>query len=479
MAIIYGNGFIPLNGLAAAYNPIIVSCEDDGATGTPPVVYCDVYLDDVFWKTISNSSPLSTVGLTTLWRFDISGVVQEYMKTVIPIPETPVSLADPIMEDLYLAPPAYLPYKHGGAARCWVRFRNSTLTAGILTPQSPEPVQATIDSAAIPGTGYQIDVFFVINAAMQLNTDELSSFEFHLKQNRFVGTIPAVPWSWNVNPNNKVYPLTHMKRGKIYAEENGQLPVVCMRDGFFNYPGFMSNIIFAGLALIMYDKNGTMLYGNVSPGFTIPGEAIYNIPVGLKNVSLIFPSFNAFIKDTEYYVLFLYDQGWATFVPGSGVATFRTPKYYLQQAKNEYPTRRVRIWFKNHLGHFDAVSFKVADETIKASGTLTERRYSINNLPRTTATRGRNNVKAGKYSQVSDVFAEDEMRLIEELVASSEAYMDATFSPVYPKYPGGARSLVPIVMDDIEVATLKYDDRYEYEVTVKYSMSHEAIIVRG
>jgi hypothetical protein len=470
MAIIYATGPV-LNTIMAAYNPVKVQVQDDGAGGATPVVYCDVYLNDVYYKTVTSSSPILISGASTVWEIDISGVAQEYLQSVLPSVGNPYSGADPFMQELFRGPAAYNPNAHGGACRCYVRLRRGTPDSyGVITPDGPVPVQGTVDSAAISGGGYMLDYFLILNAALQLNTERTINTEYTLTQNKRTGIFSTAGYS--VMSQHKIYPLSHMIDAKVYANDYGQFPIVIKKNGIYAPIATYIDTALFSLAIELYDVSGVRIHANFVSWQQLYGESIYSIPTGIKNLLILFPGMAPYLHITHYYQVFLYDNQYSSINPLN--VNFVTPKYYLQQGENPSPTEHVRMWFRNFLGHMEAMNFRIWNEKGKVSSSTTERRMTIQRQVHSTS---RNNVRSARMAEISDVFDEHELPLIEELACTAQAWIETTNGPYAT--PAGAGVMMPVVLEDIDYEVRKYEDRYQYEVAVKYSLSHETVTVRG
>ena len=470
MAISYAVG-PTINSMKAAYNEIKVQAHDDGVGGITPVVYCDVYMNEVFFKTVSSSSPIVVTGAATVWEFDLSGVAQEYMRSVVPDVRYPTTSGVAAMQELFLAPPLYNLYIHGGAARMRCKLRRGTADSyGVVTPQAPVPVQETVDSAAIAGGGYAIDPFYVVNSALQLNYDHNTNMRFALNEYRRTGIFSTA--GYMVDGGNRLYPLSHLEEGKIYANDYGQFPVVLERDCFWSPGGVYNNSCVAAIAVECYNSAGVRIYAAPSIGQTIYGESILSIPVGVKNLVALFPAMAAALPSTAWYQVFIYSNLWVTI--DASKCHFVTPKYYLQQGSNSSPAQHVRMWFRNFLGHLDALNFRVYNDKGKVVSTPTEARRTTQRL---NPSQMRNNVRSNRYGELTEIFDESELPLIEELMSSTQAYIE-TSSTNYPT-PAGQNVLMPIVIEDMEYVQRNNELRYQYEVTVKYMLSHENMSVRG
>ncbi len=463
-----------------AYNPIIYRVQDISAS-VPTVIYCDIYFNHFYYKTLSSNSPVLIIGGSSFWDFDISGIAQEFLESKIDrISRPEAATGTPIMGEIFTVPPYIVAGTHYGATRCYVKFRTSTVDAyGVVTPEGPVPIQATVDSPAYEGAGYAADNFMIVNAASQWNY-QIADLEKHLNSYRRTGVfgLPGL----QVNPLNKIYPLSHLVKGNIYANDFGSFPILIMRDGFYVWGG--SSYIYSAsqlvsVALEMYDINGARIYYVYSAFQTLESESIYTIPVGIENLSVLFPLMTTYISNCHYYQVFIWN---STSIGGD--VLFVTPKYYIRQASSTNAPDHVRIWFKNYLGQMDQINFKVRNEITKVNSLPTETpeiyRHDGDNIKRKGMSR--NNVRSNEHNEVSDVFQEWELPLLKELMGTADAYIEVP-DIEWPYIGIGTReyssTLLPIVIEDAEYITRRYEDRYQYEVFLKYRFSHENKIIRN
>lgn len=473
-----------LNSIQPAYNPVLIYAQVLTTSGSrPPVMYADVYFNNVYYKTLTSSSVDTIVGTTSFWRFDVSGLAQEYLDSAVPNIFWPATAATAPMEPLYVAPPSIITGGKNGATLCYVKFRISSQDSyGVVTPQTPEPVQATYDTPALAGTGYASDTFTIVNAALQWTRDR-SDLEASLKDYRRTGFLSAFIGQ-QIEATNKIYPLSHIKKGTSYANDYGQLPVLIMQNGISAYvppggfiiPPYYVNTAWCGIYIEMYDSTNTLIHVEFQPsGFSLTGNSIYNIPVGIKNLRVAFPGMAAYLNNCHYYQVFLFDVA-----PGSvGNLLFVTHRYYVAQGKNNQPADHVRLWFQNYLGHLDQLNFRVRDEDLKVTSATTEFPTITNSSRRYLRGIGRNNVRSNEYITVSDVFDEADMPVVKELLSSGQVYAEIA-NPDDPTGAGTVKKvLLPVVLEDADFVTGKYEDRYQYEVSFKFKMSHENRIIRN
>lgn len=168
--------------IVSAYRPIIfrVSATRTDGQRQPPVVYCDVYFDDFFYRSVPSTQCAKVNGSDTEWKFDISDLAQEYLRR-----DMPVNGGQQIINAVRQV------------AKVLVKFRSSGFDGDrFLVPEGVAPVQGTATRTSISGTGTPAETFMVLAAALQHrdNQDLLQ----HLTYSIHNGTFGA-----------NCYPLSH------------------------------------------------------------------------------------------------------------------------------------------------------------------------------------------------------------------------------------------------------------------------------
>lgn len=138
--------------LNAAYRPVtfLVKAQATNGTAKAPVVYCDVYTNGVYFKTLAKTQYDKLNSSDTDWRFDIQDIVQEVLKKYLS------SYGGITVEEATTV-----------SARIFCRFRSSGIdTNGFIQSEGFAPIQGTSSAAPVPGTGVQTNEFFVINATL-------------------------------------------------------------------------------------------------------------------------------------------------------------------------------------------------------------------------------------------------------------------------------------------------------------------------
>lgn len=203
--------------LNAAYRPIMLYCSalhtlPIGPTAfVPPVVYCDIYFNGVFYKTLTKTQPINKpdfiTGITPTYEFDIQDAAQEYLRAELP----------PNGGYLFI----YETFKSMTAAYC--RFRSSGYnSSGFIVSEDTAPVQGTGSKPPLAGTGKQTNSFFILNMALQYEHNQ--NLTTHLK---YIKDKTNGPWSMT-----DAYPASH--RPKLYyigSNDSDYYPFVYKGDG--------------------------------------------------------------------------------------------------------------------------------------------------------------------------------------------------------------------------------------------------------
>lgn len=142
-----------VNQLLAAYRPVLIKVEATATGGgsTPPVVHCDIYFNGKFYKSISKTVFSDYLGASTRWSFDLQDACQEFLtKMIAPVGGSAVFNAT------------------GAMAKVFCRLRSSGLDLnGFTVSEGTPPVQGTLLTQPIAGTGTLTNTFYVVNAVLQ------------------------------------------------------------------------------------------------------------------------------------------------------------------------------------------------------------------------------------------------------------------------------------------------------------------------
>lgn len=229
------------NSLNAAYTPVILRVQATGSSNepVPPVVYCDVYIDSVFYKTLSKTQYIQLNDDNSEWQFDIQDALQEVL-----MKHLAANGASAIVKATNLI----------ATVNC--KFRSSGLdNDGFIVSEYTTPVQATGGNPAVAGDGYASSTFFALNTALQ--QDDNPNLATHL--NSFKQGL------WQSN----AYPLTHRpKRYFIGRDDSDYFPFV-----------YTGNNIVSCIKLTLKKKDGTV------QSFT-SCEALPACTISVRNISI-------------------------------------------------------------------------------------------------------------------------------------------------------------------------------------------------
>lgn len=143
----------PQSAINSAYRPIVFRCKVK--TGNPkyiaPVVYCDIYVNTIYYKTLAKTQFIANDGVAPEYEFDIQDALQELMVYEIP-------KADGHKVETF----------YGGVKNVFIRIRNAIVDSNNFTVSAQtSPVMATSSSPAQSGAGTQSASIVVVNTLIQ------------------------------------------------------------------------------------------------------------------------------------------------------------------------------------------------------------------------------------------------------------------------------------------------------------------------
>lgn len=167
------------NALLVAYKPIEFRGQIDTSTDDCPVMYCDIYINGIYYKSHSKTIPYASGAGYKVFQFDIEDALQEYLTK-------------------YIAPcGGATAYQHtNGMASVYCKLRETIINAdGFIEIVGTAPIQGTVETPPVAGDGSQSNTFYVVNATIQQK--EVQNLTQHLNAYK-TGT-------WSIDK----YPLTH------------------------------------------------------------------------------------------------------------------------------------------------------------------------------------------------------------------------------------------------------------------------------
>lgn len=293
VSISYQNGSESIN---AAYRPIIFRCKahdpiPNAEHYKPVMVFCDIYVEGLYYKSLWKSSPINDDGIAPEYEFDIQDALQELLTYNLP--------------QLYSRNVLGM---NNTIKTVFVRFRNYYLNDGFVESEQPEPIQGTATTPPVPGGGTQSNSIYVLNANIHHEEPQnLSGLLFTYRYGDFAtGVLPLTkrPKKYKLCKNDSsFFPIISGQRPtKICIRihnDDGEIEEICsdylvdcptlknltytnVRDGLnqkfvFNWTLPDNWEVTAGLT-IYYRKNGNSEWSEIEIG--IDPTHTMNLPIG-------------------------------------------------------------------------------------------------------------------------------------------------------------------------------------------------------
>jgi hypothetical protein len=251
----------------AAYRPIsfIVRANRTDASPLPPVVYCDIYVAGVFYKTQEKTQCVALNATDSDWKFDIQDACQEVLKKILSANgNTLITSVPEAMKAIYC------------------KFRSSGFDGnGFITSEGTRPTQQTGRVASVGGTGTQSNTFFAVNSVLQHESNQTLST--HLNSHKKNGT-----WA------SATFPLTHRPNGyKVAINDSDVFPIIhlgpnrlqCLKLSYKykgqstfstkqNCPNFGCNIHISGLSIVLFNQPPDTTYVVYHAAWTVTGDPL-------------------------------------------------------------------------------------------------------------------------------------------------------------------------------------------------------------
>lgn len=187
-------------------------------------------------------------------------------------------------------------------------------------------------------------------------------------------------------------------------------------------------------------------------------KTAYYIPNGPKNLKIIFPAL-PWADIEEYYI--------ETYTPASALLLATGTKMVIDNCNDDK-----RIHFLNSAGAIDSASFKIIlqEHDVKSGAYEKPTRAP---LMKSAHGINRNNIRANTNYIGAKIVLEEDMPYYQELLDSPLAWIEWTGTQ------GQADDYIPIIITDKKTTEIKEEDRYHYELTVEFKLSHEKSIIRN
>lgn len=132
----------------------------------------------------------------------------------------------------------------------------------------------------------------------------------------------------------------------------------------------------------------------------------------------------------------------------------------------------IKLHFVQYPGAVDSVPLKVVDVQHDSKSDLFQL-PTVKPLVKSVHSINRFNIKANDIYTVQGLFREEDLNWIQEMFDSPFSWIELSGSQ------GQNDDYLPIVISDQKLQKLKSEDRYEYLVTISFSLSNEKITHRG
>lgn len=466
-----------VNFIVAAYRQVIFEVLADSLVPNTQPMYADVYFYSAFatgfpiyYKTLSAYSITVDSGTGhSIFYFDIHDALQEYLTLFIPS----ITTAFPIQTDS--APPL-------SNAHVQVWFRGSTITNGILIPQSPVPVQATYTTPATsPYTGLGANGFNACNASILSNYADQYQNDYE-------------PWmkTWQVNDASGFIATTRIFTLSNLPYNSWANPISDTANYMMdNYNGYVGMIILqfgvsgslsrlsrnCALSMAIYD--GTTYLSVVPVIASIPNLTVgtYYLPVGGVDLfALLSGADKTYLLSIAAsgncnYRLVLYDTD-----AGMDIQCWVSPLYKFVHVNPTAVGQFTCLWFQNLHGHFETITFVRAEEDYitKSGQLLTPYSQTVpDSINPLQIGLKRYNTRSNDEITLTALFNEELMPWLKQLISSPYAMMQQPNNSLQP--------FIAVVILDGTFKTKKKltEQGIKYETSIKIRPAIDTIQIRN
>lgn len=436
-----------LGSIVAAYNPIpYVVLANESSTSDPcKVVYIDVYFNSVYYGTFSSTVYFAIVGPYGEYHFDIQDKAQEFLNSQFLIDPSTTNNGKLI----------------GHYTTCFVRVRDTDIDInGFIYSPYTEPVQGTYYEPPVSGGGVLSNTFYILNSS--LKTTDSYNLITHLKKYTpawYVGF--DFGWMMSHRPNEVTSWGAKIGGGKywICPKDHDMIAFWTELDLVVDVTGYVAAQI---IHLDGSVETGSILFSAMPIPFTTGANNTFFLNGGIPNMSSLLPSLNwTNIRNYTVYVA----------APFTDIAT---QTYYVSELG--CCKERIRIFFLNTLGAFDAINFTLTEEV-----TQTESKPFQKSLPYIYQDRKERGLGRLQPQQVDVIecytedYTEQDNEWIKELFGTSKAYVQLDKDILQ----GVNSEIYPINIIDTDFIKKKSDDRFVYTVVVKFSYSNNVTNLRS
>jgi hypothetical protein len=437
------------NTLVAAYRPIVFSflgSQQPNNSDACPVIMVDVYINGKYSSSISVTDYEKYSffgGFIFTYAVDIQDKIQEVLNSNF--------------ARLYENTSGDMENSTNETFSCSVQvmFREGYVDASGFTQfYGTAPIQGTKFTLPIAGIGTATsNVFYALNATLQHEDNQNLGLHLDTVKDPFQTT-----YALSHRPNFMTYINKTIGGGKYFICSNDNDYIFCFSNNNTPSPWYMQ--------VIGKYKNGTTF--NTWPQIvnypttTTPsaGYKVYSFNAGIPNLRNVFGGVKwNDVVEYEVFVFALFFQAMRQY-------------YYVNQCG--CCDDHTRIFFLNNLGTYDGINFEYKQEISKTESTQYQSSLPAVMSGKSATGLNRYQPKQNEFCEVQcKCYGEADMNFIKELLGTPRAYLQ------WEGTQGQSKSLLPILIEDSEIVTLKNKDAYEYIITIKYRMSNERINLRN
>lgn len=426
--------------LRAAYRPSVLSVTSNKKGD---VVYCDVYINYKYYRTLVSTSPVLTItpnvpflGKKYVYQFDIQTVVQEFLTFYMP----DIKLTGVVTDNFSTNGDRNGPT---GFLTISCMFRGCRTVNGVLVADGTPPVQGTVDSQPVSGTGGVVsNVFRILNAAPPFEADEI--FETYLAR--------TCRRYW-ISAAYKVYTLQTNDKQRVYADDYNFFAIVVNRNGFHT----QASTRYLQMVVTIWYNAGSFSNHNLGAQMLYAHDSMYYIPSGIPNLKAM--GSLAPFENARSYTVALYDYHQNQYAAIS-------PEYIIIKNANK---QKQRLWFQNIWGVMQSLTMEIGTEETEVKS---ETRIAPFRTPlysdawdKRNPSLLRTNISSNERGVLTAVFTESELSYVKECFDAPIAYIEKVL-------PNGTIDTIPVTILDGTYAIKKIDERYAYEVSIEYQMSN-------
>lgn len=450
-----------------AYQPVQFRVIADAVVPVDQPMYCDIYFQTAaigtlqFYRTLTaytyETTQVTIVGVPTLlsiYTFDIQDALQEYLTTAA------------IANNITTATQVSDFLSSNNAAKVVCKFRGSTISGGLLTPNPTIPVQGTATTNPSSGTGTASNTFIAVKASLKPLDNR--KYITHLTNKRVIGSGGTYP----------IYPLSNFTKIATSAP-NLSAALTAYQNVFSVFP-----ILISGLSgsckveLITYTATGVSTVA-VHQDLTVDptlADGVWYVPTGIANILADQPTFEAvlYAPTAVYYRMLLNSTTHDYWV---------SPLYKIERTAID----AVSLFFVNFHGVYEQVTFIRNEQEHKVTSNNAFRgirttAYDVASTNRIDTNTGhrRLGIRSADEMSATITLAEANVPWFKELLSSPQAFMQVVDPESALQATAGGVGMLPVeILDSSYTTKRSLEDRYDYIFTVKFRPVQDYINLRN